>query len=328
MIKSYPKIFQLGTKYIRDIFDGDVEITEKIDGSQFNFGKTNGILWFKSKNKQVFPEAPNMFKLAVDYIVSIETIIPDNTAFHCEYLMKNKHNLLNYARVPRHNLICFGVSKPDETFIRHYQPFAEALDLECVPILLQGIIDDVKEFEKLLVLDSILGGCKIEGIVVKNYNKTCFVGDRVLPLTCGKYVSEQFKERNSKSWKNEKGTKNQLLILMENFRTEARWEKAIQHLKEYEAASGEIVLKGDPSDIGALIREVQTDLHDEEEETIKDALYKLFKKDIMRKVIAGLPEWYKKKIAWECMEIKEDANVTESKVEVVHDSPKCDVQGE
>lgn len=42
MIKAFPKIFALGTQYTEGIFDSEVEITEKIDGSQFNFGKIEG----------------------------------------------------------------------------------------------------------------------------------------------------------------------------------------------------------------------------------------------------------------------------------------------
>lgn len=307
MTKSFPKIFQLGTKYIKDIFDGDVEITEKIDGSQFNFGKTDGKVWMKSKNKEVFHESPNMFKLASEYLASMWHLVPDNTAFHCEYLMKPKHNVLNYGRVPRNNLMCFGVSTPDEVFIKGYQELADNIGLESVPLIYYGRVDSMEELEKYLLMDSVLGMAKIEGFVVKNYTKPCFVGDRLLPITCGKFVSEKFKEKHNKDWKNEKGTKNRLLVLMENYRSEARWQKAVQCIKEFDPAS----LKGEPSDIGQLIRQVQTDLHDEEEQEIKDALYKLFKKDIMNKAIAGLPEWYKKSIAWESFQKGSDANVIE-----------------
>ena len=34
MIQAYTKIFAIGTDYIRDIFNEEVEISEKIDGSQ------------------------------------------------------------------------------------------------------------------------------------------------------------------------------------------------------------------------------------------------------------------------------------------------------
>ena len=41
-IPSYPKIFTLGDRHTQGIFDGEVEITEKIDGSAIAFGMING----------------------------------------------------------------------------------------------------------------------------------------------------------------------------------------------------------------------------------------------------------------------------------------------
>jgi len=37
-IRRWSKIFSLGDQYTQGIFDGPVSITEKVDGSQFNFG--------------------------------------------------------------------------------------------------------------------------------------------------------------------------------------------------------------------------------------------------------------------------------------------------
>ena len=37
-ISSFPKIFHIGENYIENLFKGQVEITEKIDGSQYAFG--------------------------------------------------------------------------------------------------------------------------------------------------------------------------------------------------------------------------------------------------------------------------------------------------
>ena len=39
-MKNYQKVYALGHKYIQGIFDGDVLIEEKIDGSQINFSKS------------------------------------------------------------------------------------------------------------------------------------------------------------------------------------------------------------------------------------------------------------------------------------------------
>lgn len=45
---AFPKILHLGDKAIRDIFDEEVEITEKVDGSQFGFGIVEGELIIRS----------------------------------------------------------------------------------------------------------------------------------------------------------------------------------------------------------------------------------------------------------------------------------------
>jgi hypothetical protein len=58
-------------------------------------------------------------------------------------------------------------------------------------------------------------------------------------------------------------------------------------------------LTEEPKDIGPLIKEVHNDIEAEETDGIRDALWKIFKKDIMNKSTAGLPEWYKERIAWE-----------------------------
>ena len=39
-IQSFPKIFHIGESMIQNLFKGEVEITEKLDGSQFDFGIT------------------------------------------------------------------------------------------------------------------------------------------------------------------------------------------------------------------------------------------------------------------------------------------------
>ena len=77
---------------------------------------------------------------------------------------------------------------------------------------------------------------------------------------------------------------------MERFKTEARWEKALIHLKE----KGE--LENSVRDIGKLIKEVQKDIKEEESEYIKNHLYKIFIKDILQTAIRGLPEWYKNQL--------------------------------
>lgn len=107
---AFPKILHIGNKQISDLFDGVVEITEKVDGSQLGFGKVNGELFVRSKGKEQDLDNPDMmFEKAVEYIKSIEDRLPDNMTFYGEYLNKPKHNTLAYDRTPKNGIALFGV---------------------------------------------------------------------------------------------------------------------------------------------------------------------------------------------------------------------------
>lgn len=294
MIRAFPKIFAIGTDYIRDIFKNDIEITEKIDGSQFVFGKINNELYMRSKGTQIFPENPEkMFTIASDYVLSIENKITNNTICFCEYLKKPKHNTLLYGRVPKNNLILYGVCDDTDRFINSYDELlsiADAIGIETVPLIYQGKINNPQEIFDLINSESILGGVDMEGIVVKNYSQPFLLGGQPIPLMAGKFVSEKFKEVHQKNWGKENTGKGKFELFKESFRTEARWEKAAQHLRD----SGS--LENSPRDIGNLIKEAHRDIIDEEIEAIKNFLFKEFGKEIIRKSTAGLAEWYKERL--------------------------------
>lgn len=291
MIKAFPKIFAIGKDYIRDIFEGEVEVTEKIDGSQFVFGKIAGKLYMRSKGSELFVDNPQkMFSGAVEHVLSIKNKIPDNTIFYCENLQQPRHNILAYERVPKNHIILFGTSDVSEKFYEDLDYYAELLEIERVPVIYKGLIQNPEKLLEMLETDSVLGGCKIEGVVVKNYSKQFMLGDVPIPLMSGKYVSEKFKENHHKNWGKEYSAKGKWDIFKESFRTEARWNKAIQHLEE----KGE--LEKDPRDIGKLIKEIQMDITQEESEDIKDFLWKEYGSEVLRKATAGFPEWYKNKL--------------------------------
>lgn len=295
MISSFPKIFALGSPQIEGIFQGEVEITEKIDGSQFCFGLIEHELVMRSKGKVIYRDCVDkMFAKAVEYVTSIEEKIPNNTIFYCEYLRNPKHNVLTYSRVPKNNLMLFGVSTPERKFINNYKElcnFADLLEIERVPLLTIDTITDPNKLKDLLLTESVLGNVKIEGVVVKNYNtSTIITSNVILPIMSGKYVSEAFKEVHKEKWGRENTSKGALEVFKEQFRTEARWLKAVQHLKD----NGE--LESSPRDIGKLLKAINTDIESEEAQYIKDNLYKLFKNEILRYANKGFPEWYKEKL--------------------------------
>lgn len=293
-IKAFPKIFALGTDYVSLIANNEVEITEKIDGSQFAFGKIDGNLMTRSKGCMIFEGENNkMFNIATSYVKSIEHLIPDNTIFYCEYLQKPKHNSLEYERTPKNNLILFGVCDNTDKFISRYEDllkFGELLDIEVVPLLYKGMIElkNIDFFDSLLERESVLGKVKIEGFVVKNYDQPFLLGGQPIPLMAGKYVSENFKEVHRNTWGVENESKSKWGLFMESYKTEARWLKSVQHLQDKNE------LENSPKDIGRLLEEVRKDIIEEEKEIIKDFLWKEYSGELLRKATGGFPEWYKR----------------------------------
>ena len=290
MIKAYPKIFTIGQDYIKDIFNEDVEVTEKIDGSQIAWAKIDETLYVRSKGQMLYIEnAEKMFAAGIEYLHSIKDKMPDRIVCYGEYLQKPKHNALAYSRIPKNNIILFGMIGTDDLVQENIDPYAELLDLERVPVLYRGKINTIEHLLSFFDRESILGGSKIEGVVVKNFFRRFLLGGQPMPLMAGKVVSEAFKETHREKWGQNTG-KGQFETFKESFRTEARWQKAIQHLQE----RGQ--LENAPKDIGALVKEVQQDILTEETESIKNWLFKEFKPEILRKSTAGLPEYYKKKL--------------------------------
>jgi hypothetical protein len=177
------------------------------------------------------------------------------------------------------------------------------LEIDLIPELYRGIIERKRieksdgtvkssaiDFLKRIIetTQSYLGKELIEGVVIKNYNQTILLGGNVFPLFT-KYVREQYKERHQVEWKT-KSPKGALQEYIKGFKSEARWQKAVIHLKE----KGE--LENNPRDIGKLFKQVNLDIIEEESENIKNELYKKFVKDILRYATKGLAEWYKEKL--------------------------------
>jgi ribosomal protein L20A (L18A) len=147
---------------------------------------------------------------------------------------------------------------------------------------------DLSKVDELLKTKSYLGEADIEGFVVKNYHRPFLLGGQPISLMAGKYVSEGFKEKHKADWGKEHSTKGKWEVFKDSYRTEARWHKAIQHLKERG------LLEFAPRDIGALIKEIQNDIAEEEKEDIKEFLWKEFGQEVIRVSAAGFPEFYKR----------------------------------
>lgn len=255
---SYPSIYAMGHRALANLLDRPVLIEEKVDGSQFSFGITeDGEIMARSKGAILNVDAPEkMFGLAIESVKSRHLSLHPGWTYRAEYLQKQKHNSLAYERTPRGHLIVFDVNPDHEAYLSYAEKHAEAerIGLECVPLVYEGVVASVDQFKAFLDRTSVLGGQKIEGVVIKPSGYVLYGQDKKMLL--GKFVSEAFKE---------------------------------VHAKERERG----LIADSPKDIGMLLKEVQSDIGKECKEEIADQLFKWAWPHIQRKAITGLPEWYK-----------------------------------
>ena len=300
---AFPKIYHDIDPEFQSLFDGPVEITEKIDGSQFGFGLVDGELLVRSKSNAIDLKSPNgLFKNAVKTVVEAHRtgMLKPGYFYYGETLQNKRHNRLSYGRVPVGNVALFAIRGPDGLFLPYEDIRREAyvLGMEPVPLLFAGELtpESRERLQELLEAESYYGGCQREGIVIKGYNrkipyKTWEVD---CPVLAGKIVGANFKEvmrkSGEKSERKKDGLEGKIREFFGQWRTEARWEKAIQHTRE----DGR--LEGRMSDIGLLVKEIQSDVLREEESRIKEGLWNLLKKEFLRECVAGFPQMYEERL--------------------------------
>ena len=291
---SYPSIYALGHRALSELLHDSVVVEEKLDGSQFSFGFFPGNENFpagyraRSKGAQLHIAAPEkMFAKACEVVQSLP--LREGWTYRAEYLAKPKHNTLAYERVPRNHLMIFDINPAHEEYLSPEMKREEAdrIGLECVPCLYSGQLVDQQSFRDMLDTTSVLGGQKIEGVVIKNYYR--FGPDKKVLM--GKFVSEAFKEIHGAAWKASNPTSMDIIQeLIMRYKTPARWHKSVQHLREAGA------LEQSPRDIGHLIAEAKADIERECSAEIAEALLKYALPKILRGCVAGLPEWYKEQL--------------------------------
>ena len=271
-MKRYPKVLSLGQPLVAEIFDNPVEITEKVDGSQCRIQLTEDIAKCGSKN--MTPADGKMFELAHEqanriWHGDVWCKYGDNVTLFMEFLNKEKHNVLIYSRVPLNNLYLFGAMVDD----RHLKTeelleLANKLDIEPPHVIASEItINDQDDLTEYLKTPSVLGNTILEGVVIKNYHNSypallastqAFFG---YPLA-GKLVRDDFKERLNKEWSGKRQRETPLAKVTKEFLTEARFNKAIQHLND----NGEITYE--MRDLKGIIPEFYRDLIEEEHDEI------------------------------------------------------------
>lgn len=285
-ISSYGKIESLTFRNM-DVFNDDIIIQEKVDGSQISFGIIDNELIVRSKGQLINKDKAGMFSKAINYLFSIRELLEKNIIYRGEYLQKEKHNVLAYDRIPNNNIMLFDIEDLKRNSLSKEEKLrlAKQANLEFVLTLFEGQInqDEIKnKISELFKIPSILGS-RIEGIVIKNYNMM----DKNGKYTCVKYVSDEFKEKHNRK-KVKMNNKNDISgEIASSLKTEIRYLKAVIHLKEIDN------LKFSNEDIGSLLKEIHKDIEDEEQDFIKDLLYEHYIKGIKKDVAAGFVNWYK-----------------------------------
>lgn len=302
MIPAYPKVAALGHRAVEDIFEGTVEVTEKIDGSQFAFGILDGELHYRSKGRQIPRHSVTESDLFYPVIQWVEQaaergLVQEGFWYYGETLKKPKHSTLTYSRVPQNHFALFGcVDANDErAWFPHagLRPIADTLECEVVDSFIQLEQWDAERIVAMIdeKITSQLGGVPMEGLVIKNLDKEYLYGPILFPIMTAKFVSDGFKEVHSRDWKNTNTGKGKWDVFQEQYNSEARWWKSVQHMAE----DGNLL--GEPKDIGQLMNRVQKDIGEECKEEILNFLWRQFGRDLMRHSVRGLPEWYKEQLA-------------------------------
>lgn len=293
---SYPSPKQYKKKSVRDILEqGSFVVQEKYDGSQFSFGLIDGVLKVRSKGTEIDLDAvPDLFKNVVNHVkwLYAEDLLQEGWTYTGETISRQKHNVLTYARVPKGYFVLFDVRTSNEIYLDYGSLISVANDLEVEYPAMWFYYENTKQtFERLeeehMHMESSLGGPDREGLVIKSLTMRDSDGKRAM----AKIVSEKFKEKHEKTYgKSEQQGKNVNQALINEYKHEGRWRKAIIHLKE----TGR--LRGEMADIPLLIKEIQQDVLTEHETEIKEQLWKQFKQQFTRGIVKGVPEWYKQQL--------------------------------
>lgn len=300
-IPPYPRVWNLGHPAVNNLFDGPVLVQEKVDGSQLSFGRfcQDKHLVIRSKGEVIYDDSQGgilsvsgqkMFSLAVQSVLSRADRLQPYWVYRGEFLSKPKHNTLAYDRVPDGNIVLFDIELRNQQFAAYnsVRTEAEFLGLEVVPQIgpADGWTNEL--MHQFLETDSFLAGQKVEGLVFKNYE----LFGRDGKVLMGKFVSERFKEVHSAGWKGRNPGQGDIVSqLGQALRTPARWDKAIQHLRE----RGE--LENSPQDISRLLVELKADLLEEEKENVTRKLLDWAMPKILRMSAAGFAEYYKELLA-------------------------------
>jgi hypothetical protein len=303
-IIPYPAIETINLNSTRSWTDNDnyrYYIEEKIDGSQFSMIlNDNNTLSFYNKKSLInntnttFMKTISMLKFNFEN----KNILNPNYIYHGESVCKLKHNVVVYERTPKNYFICYDIFDiSTKTFLSPELKKTELdrVGLEMVPILFYNQDPNISPYDKCKELisqieenniKSYLGGTP-EGIVLKHH---AFKQHDKTSATKLKYVTTIFKERHqTKQPKFEASADDFLEQLGKSFSTEARFQKAYQHLVENERIDSTNVKR---NDLDKIIGELGFDFDKEYKEEMMLLLWVEFSPIIKKYARENVGRWF------------------------------------
>lgn len=250
-----------------------VVIQEKIDGSQFSFMKEeDGKLHFRSKGAVLTAEKDNGFGPAIAHLSQphIAKNIQSGYIYRAEFMRGQRQNKLSYATVPHGHLVLFEAEQIDDfglgsAWVRHA---AAQLGLYAAKVFWEGFANEIPDdLDQFLGVESMLGGCNAEGIVVKALD----VKNKAGEFPRYKLVTKQFKEVRASKETADVGAV--VDYLFKQYCPEPRLDKALQRARD----NGVELVE---ANYGLLAKDIGADLDDE----CLEAAIAYFKSAIWKKV--------------------------------------------
>lgn len=274
-------------------------VEEKVDGSQIRGMVTRGgEIIVGSKNVDFTPGrvVPKGFAKGVEQMQRVLSMLKQDgleVMLFGEYLEKPLHNTLQYDRVPAGNIYLFD-AKVEGRWLgaEEIDVLAEALGVEPVNVLARyNALPDFEALKQYLGNTSVLGGQKVEGVVLKNrgvlidqYGKPAFYAVKL--------VRKEFKELNSEVWKTQRRdgihSINELIAAsLDALNIKNIWNKAIQHIRDDGKAQHSM------RDMQVLSEYIDADIDLEYRLPIEEFMFTFLRGQIKRYIMKGLPGYYK-----------------------------------
>jgi ATP-dependent RNA circularization protein (DNA/RNA ligase family) len=169
MYHKYPDVDRLTAWLVdnKDYLSSSVEVTEKLDGSNFSFHKSNGDTIWRSRSGIIKPENLNNFQKSIDFVNPSIAKLKDNEVIFGENVAI--HHRIHYCD-SRYPFYAFGIYNTDnETFDKNWRSRCTKLGLPCVNEIARGTFT-LEELLDMRAGESAIGEVR-EGIVIKDYDK-------------------------------------------------------------------------------------------------------------------------------------------------------------